>query len=161
MLDPIDLQIINKLNGNGRISLTELAEDINLSRVAIANRIEKLIQNEFLQVHASLNLEKLHYNTLIVQLQVEKEKIERVKQLVEACPKVLLSLELTGNYNLLIVCVDKNSTGLRNFIEHVLKPHCTDCQVTLSSNPFTPKYIHLKTLDCEKCGHKEDCHNGV
>ena len=59
MLDPIDIQIVNKLNSNGRISLTELAEDINLSRVAIANRIEKLVQNELMQVTASLNLEKL------------------------------------------------------------------------------------------------------
>jgi len=161
MLDPIDVQIINKLNNNGRVSLTELAEDINLSRVAIANRIEKLIQNDVMQVAASINLEKLHYNTLIVRLQIEKQNIDKVKKIIKTCPKVLFSLEMTGNHNLLLVCTDKNSTGLRDFIEHVLKPCAEECKVSLASNPFTPRFVHLKTASCESCEYKEDCNNGV
>jgi DNA-binding Lrp family transcriptional regulator len=161
MLDSVDLQIINKLNRNGRISLTELAEDIKLSRVAIANRIEKLIQNNILRVRTSMNLEKLAYNTLIVRLQVEKQNMGKIKAIVRACPKVVMSLEMTGNHNVLLICADKNSTGLRDFIEHVLKPHAKECKVSLASTPFAPKFVSIRTVSCESCEHKEDCNHGI
>ena len=50
MQDNLDTEIIEKLSKNGRISLTDLSEGMELSRVAVANRIEKLIQNDLLKV---------------------------------------------------------------------------------------------------------------
>jgi Lrp/AsnC family leucine-responsive transcriptional regulator len=41
-LDPIDLEILKSLQGNGRITLGALAEQVGLSSPAVAERIRKL-----------------------------------------------------------------------------------------------------------------------
>ena len=152
MLDRIDLQIINKLSHNGRISLTDLSSGMDLSRVAIANRIEKLIQQNILKVHSSVNLNKLNYQTLIVELQIDKKKSESFKKVIKRCPKVIGSFEIAGQFNHLIICSSKNNNELRNFIENVLKKFSSNCNVKLSSNPDPSEFVHLHSFEkCENC----------
>ena len=109
MLDPIDQRIIEKLSDNGRISLTELSDGAELSRVAIANRIEKLIQNGLLRVSAMLNLDLLNYQTLIVELQIENGMRSEFKRLILNCPKVVQAFEITGQFNHLLICSSRSS----------------------------------------------------
>jgi len=155
MQDKLDIEIVNKLSKNGRISLTDLSTGIDLSRVAIANRIDKLMQSELLKVGAMLNLEKLNHQTLIVEMQV-KNKIDEFRNLLNACPKVLHSFEVSGPFNHLLICSAKGNKELRIFIETVLKKYGADCKVTLASNPLSPEFVHLKSSDacanCKKCG---------
>lgn len=147
MLDDIDLKIIQKLTRNGRLSLTELSEGLNISRVAVAARIEKLTNAGMLHISACVNLDKLNFQTLLVELQVEKNKISVFKKIIENEPRVVNSFEITGPYNFMLVCAAKNNAALRQFIENELKKFAKDCKVTLSSNPQTPSFIRIKTLE--------------
>lgn len=155
MQDELDIKIVEKLSKNGRISLTDLSSGMDLSRVAVANRIDKLMQNDLLKIGAMLNLEKLNHQTLIVELQVEN-KFNEFKKLSQKCPKILHSFEITGPYNHMLVCSAKSNRELRVFIEKVLKKYGGDCKVTLASNPLTPEFAHVKPADicstCKKCG---------
>jgi len=147
MLDDIDLKIIQKLTRDGRLSLTELSEGLNISRVSVASRIEKLTVAGLLQVSACVNLDKLNFQTLLVELQVEKEKITTFKRIIENEPRVVNSFEITGPYNFLLVCAAKNNAMLRQFIENELKKFARDCKVTLSSNPQNPGFVRVKMLE--------------
>ncbi|MEM4247908.1 MAG: Lrp/AsnC family transcriptional regulator [Candidatus Nanoarchaeia archaeon] len=149
MLDNIDKQIIDKLSKNGRLSLTELSEGTGISRVAVASRIEKLEKSGLLKVCAALNLEKLNYQTLLVELQIEKTKTAAFKKLVESNPRILHCFEITGPFNHLLICSARNNQTLRSFIENELKKFAKDCRVTLSSNPLTPTYVPIKSLEGE------------
>ncbi|MBI2040480.1 MAG: Lrp/AsnC family transcriptional regulator [DPANN group archaeon] len=152
MLDAIDLQILEKLADNGRISLTELSVNSELSRVAIANRIEKLLQNDLLRVSALLNLDRLNYQTLIVELQIDNGKKSEFKKLISDCPKVVQAFEITGQFNHLLVCSSKSSNSLRRFVDDVLKRYAKECKVTLSSNPIASGFVHIKShIECEQC----------
>ena len=152
MLDPIDQRIVEKLSDNGRISLTELSDGAELSRVAIANRIDKLIQNGFLKVSAMLNLDRLNYQTLIVELQIENGKKVDFKRLVSDCPKVMQAFEMTGQFNHMLVCSSKSSNSLRRFVDDVLKKFAKDCRVTMASNPIGSEFTHIKSYkECEHC----------
>ena len=152
MLDPIDQRIIEKLSDNGRISLTELSDGAELSRVAIANRIEKLIQNGLLRVSAMLNLDLLNYQTLIVELQIENGMRSEFKRLILNCPKVVQAFEITGQFNHLLICSSRSSNSLRKFVDDVLKKYAKDCKVTLASNPIATEFAHIKSYkECEHC----------
>jgi Lrp/AsnC family leucine-responsive transcriptional regulator len=147
MIDSIDRQIIGKLSKDGRLSLTELSEGTGISRVAVASRIDKLEKTGLLKVCATLNLEKLNYQTLVVEMQVDKSKTIAFRKLVATHPKVLHSFEITGPFNYLLICTAKNNQNLRHFIEDELKRFAKDCKVTLSSNPQT--YVPIKSLEGE------------
>ena len=151
-LDHIDEHIIEKLSENGRVSLTELSGSSELSRVAIANRIEKLLQTGVIKVSTLLNLEKLNYQTLIVELQVDAAKKLEFRKLVSECPKILQAFEITGTHNHLLICSARNNNLLRKFVEDVLKKYTTDCKVTLASNPIATEFVHIKSRkECEHC----------
>jgi len=147
MIDGIDKQIIDKLSKNGRLSLTELSEGTGISRVAVASRIEKLEKAGLLKVCAALNLEKLNYQTLVVEMQVDQSKAIAFRKLVAVHPKVLHSFEVTGPFNYLLICTARNNQTLRHFIENELKKFARDCRVTLSSNPQA--YVPIKSLEEE------------
>ena len=89
MLDDIDKQIIGKLAKDGRLSLTNLSNGMDISRVAIATRIDKLIESGILKISASLNLDKLNYQTLIVEMQVPKKQQEEFRKVISVNAKVL------------------------------------------------------------------------
>lgn len=151
MFDEIDLHIIEKLARDGRTSLTELSNGSEVSRVAIANRIDKLIDNQLLKVSALLNLEKLNYQTLLVELQVENKKSAEFKKIISSCPKVLNAFEVMGQFNYMLACTDKTSAELKKFIEVVLKRFTKDCRITLASN-ILPGFSHVKpSLNCNGC----------
>jgi Lrp/AsnC family leucine-responsive transcriptional regulator len=50
-LDPVDLQILTMLLSDGRASATEIADQVGLSRPAVADRIEKLERNGVIRGH--------------------------------------------------------------------------------------------------------------
>lgn len=154
MLDDIDIQIINKLSKNGRTSLTELSDGMSLSRVAIANRIDKLLQNNLLHIGVSVNLEKLNYQTFIVEMQVPANQTNSFKKLLNDSPQILQCFEVTGQYNWMLVCADKSSKNLRQFIESTLKKFAADCKVTIASNPHGPEFIHHKAS--KVCNNNEE-----
>lgn len=146
MLDAVDVKIISKLAQNGRISLTELASGTNLSRVAIANRIDRLMKLNVLKVSALVNLEKLNYQTLIVEMQIDKPKIPQFRKLISSESKVLQCFEIAGQFNFMLVCAAQSNSHLKVFLEDTLKKFCKDCKVILSSNPSHPEFVHLKDM---------------
>ena len=159
MLDTIDIKIIEKLGRNGRTSLTDLSDGMELSRVAIANRIDKLLQKELLHIGVSVNLEKLNYQTFIVELQVPAKQSPAFKKLLSKSSQILQCFEVTGQYNWLLICTDKSSKNLRQFIETTLKKYADDCRVTIASNPHGPEFAHHKSS--KVCGVCEEEKDGV
>lgn len=59
-IDETDRKIIRALNANGRISYTDLAKDIGLSRVAVQGRIQALMDTGVIErFTAVINPEKI------------------------------------------------------------------------------------------------------
>jgi len=143
----VDLKIIERLGKNGRISLTELSEGTGLSRVAIANRIDKLIKNNILHVGVSINFNKLNYQTYIVELQVPEKKSARLKKIIQNDPRIIQSFEILGQHNWMLICADKNSKRLKQFIDETLKKFADSCKITLASIPYGPEFLHHKFSD--------------
>lgn len=152
MLDEIDWKIVDRLCHNGRIPLTELSEGMELSRVAIANRIEKLMQSGLLHIGAALDLERLNYQTFLIELQIPEKRQAAFKKLLAGSPQILQCFETTGRFNWLLVCVDKSAKELREFVEGSLKKFAEDCHIILASNPHGPDFTFKKLAKLCKNG---------
>jgi len=53
-VDNLDLKIIHQLQQNGRISITELADNIHSSRPTTTNRLKKLVDKNVVMVKGAL-----------------------------------------------------------------------------------------------------------
>ena len=61
ILDQIDCQMIELLQKDGRISNTDIAKEIGLSEATVRTRLNRLIQEEFIQIVAVSNPIKLGF----------------------------------------------------------------------------------------------------
>lgn len=105
-LDEHDYQIFQKLNEDGRISDTELAEEIGLSRSAVRRRRENLIERGAVDVLAVIVLQELDlaYADVLVDLDKDaasEERSELISKLIDE--DLIYSLDsCLGQYDLFV-----------------------------------------------------------
>ncbi len=61
-LDPVDCQMIQLLQKDGRISNTEIAKNIGISEATVRTRLNRLIEQEYIQIVAVGNPIKLGFD---------------------------------------------------------------------------------------------------
>ena len=70
VLDDLDINIIEILQKNGRVSITELAEEVGASRPTITSRLRNLLKDDTVIVRGGLNLTKLDFKMACIGLEV-------------------------------------------------------------------------------------------
>lgn len=151
-MDDIDYKIIESLKRNGRLSLTEMAEKIDLTRVAIANRLDKLITKEFICIRPLINSEKAKLTTLILEANADNKA--KFSDLLNKSAFVVNYFETTSDkYNYLIILMGNSMDELKSFIDEKLRRLAIDMKIMLSSNPKGCKYVYLKGFST---GEKND-----
>src|SRR5699024_1477199 len=80
--DDIDHKLIEELIKNGRKSYVELAQKVNLSRVAVKDRIQSLIDNNVIERFTiSINSEKFGKKvSAFFEVDVEPKQLQQVAQ---------------------------------------------------------------------------------
>jgi Lrp/AsnC family transcriptional regulator, leucine-responsive regulatory protein len=76
-IDEIDYQIFRAMNENGRISDTELAERVGLSRTAVRRRREKLKEEGIIDVLAVIVLQRANLAYADVQVKLDQSSPSR------------------------------------------------------------------------------------
>ncbi|WP_372660856.1 Lrp/AsnC family transcriptional regulator [Cohnella sp.] len=97
-IDEIDRQIIKALNKNGRISYTDLAKNIGLSRVAIQARINTLMEEGVIErFTAVINPEKIGITvSAFFNVEVEPKCLKAVADQLADEPAVTSLYHMTG-----------------------------------------------------------------
>ncbi|EMA46218.1 transcriptional regulator [Halobiforma nitratireducens JCM 10879] len=105
-LGEYDFQIFKALNEDGRVSDTELAERIDLSRSALRRRRENLLERDIIDVHAVLVLQELDmaYADALVTLDSSASSDERANLISKLIDEELIySLDsCLGEYDLYV-----------------------------------------------------------
>lgn len=97
-LDDIDRQIIAELNANGRISYTDLAKKIQLSRVAVQARLNALIESGVIErFTAVINPEKIGITiSAFFNVEVEPKYLHEVASELAEEPFITSLYHMTG-----------------------------------------------------------------
>ena len=102
-LDHLDLNIISQLNKNGRISITDLAKKVKSTRLTVSKRLQRLINEEIINVGGGLNLKKLGWKVANVGLEMKSEPSRnKTEKILKDCPRVLTIYRTPGKAKLYI-----------------------------------------------------------
>lgn len=121
-IDDIDQQIIELLTENGRMSYVELGERVNLSRVAVRDRIDQLIKWGVIEKFSVvINSEKIGKGvSAFFEIDVDPKLLVEVAQNMADHPSVASIYQMTGPSTLHMHVLVEDFGKLENFINEEL-----------------------------------------
>ncbi len=137
-IDDIDRKIISALNNNGRISYTDLAKEIGLSRVAVQARINTLIENGVIErFTAVINPEKIGITvSAFFNVEVEPKHMHEVANELSQDPAVTSLYHMTGPSKLHMHGLFTNNQEMEAFLKEKLYKlpgiMSVDCQILIN-----------------------------
>ena len=125
-LDRIDLKILDVLQRDGRISMTDLAERVNLSATPCSERVRRLEREGIIMgYYARVNPAALGKNLLVfleIKLSTKSDDVfEKVKKELEYVPEVMECHLVSGDVDYLIKARLSEMGKYRQLLGEILK----------------------------------------
>ena len=122
MIDELDKEILNALNKNARMSFRQVAKKLRISPTTLHNKVKKLENSGVLKGYIPLiDTESVGYNlTAIIGLRVNQEKDIEVQEAISKLPQVGAVYEVTGDWDLILICYFKGRKDLTYFLKKEL-----------------------------------------
>jgi Lrp/AsnC family leucine-responsive transcriptional regulator len=125
-LDRLDCKILNRLQRDGRISMTELADHIGLSASACAERVRRLERERVITgYHARVNPEAIGKTLLVfVEIKLSSKSgdvFEKVKDELLLVPEVMECHLVSGAFDYLVKFRLKGMAEYRHLLGTILK----------------------------------------
>lgn len=97
-IDKYDQQILNLLSDNGRMSYVDIAKELNLSRVAIRDRVNRLIDNDIIEKFSVvINSDKVGKTvSAFFEVECEPKSLVSVAETLAENPNVASCYQMTG-----------------------------------------------------------------
>ena len=96
-LDQTDCEMIKLLQVDGRLSNTAMAKELNVSEATVRTRLNRLIEEEYIQIVAVSNPLKLGFDVVgILRINVDIKKIDDVTRELEKLRPVWFIVHATG-----------------------------------------------------------------
>ena len=96
-IDPIDCRMIELLQKDGRVSNTEIAKTIGISEATVRTRLQRLIQEEYIQIVAVSNPFKLGFKVVgMIRIHVEIKKMDKIIQELKSIKSLWHIVQTTG-----------------------------------------------------------------
>lgn len=116
-MDSTNRQIIDILQVKGRISMTELGQQISLSVPAVTERVRKLEEQGVIEGYrAIINPEKVNKPVKAFIL-IKTHRCKAFREFCEKHPHVVECHRLTGEYSYIVKLVTENNLLLEEFID--------------------------------------------
>lgn len=118
-LDDFDIQILKKLESDGRMAYSAIATDLGVSNTMIHQRINRLMEQGILKgIKPVLNEKQLGYDWgAFTGITLEKDHdSKRIIEALEKIPEVTECYYITGNYTLYIKMIAKNHEHMRRLL---------------------------------------------
>jgi DNA-binding Lrp family transcriptional regulator len=117
-IDGIDNKILKLLLEDGRMSFSELAKRVELTRTAVKNRIKALEEKGIIAGYRAVIKPNNAPETLtfVVNIETTADKFEQVKDYFAKTSETLTIVQTTGNCHLLAICIAPDVRAMREFI---------------------------------------------
>jgi len=122
MIDELERKILNTLNKNARMSFRQAAEEVGISPTTLYHKVKKLENSGVLKGYIPLiDKECVGYDlTAIIALRVKQEKDVEVQKTISKLPQVRAVYEVTGEWDLILICYFKGRKDLTYFLKQKL-----------------------------------------
>ena len=145
-LDPTDLAIIEILQEDGRINVTELGRRVGLSQPAVSERVKRLEERGVITGYkAAVDLARLGLGTMaIIRLRTTHEHIAACLKQFATMPEVIEVLRLTGEDCFLLKVIVPSPTGLESIVDALGRFGAVTTSVVLRAEK--PKTVGRKLM---------------
>ncbi|MDJ1181094.1 Lrp/AsnC family transcriptional regulator [Roseofilum sp. BLCC_M91] len=135
LLDSTGWQILEILQGEGRISLAELGRKVGLSAPAIAERVKRMEETGMITGYqAQVNPEKVGYPiAAMIALTTTPQQYRQILALIETLPEVRSCHHVTGNVSFFMEVTVSSMGHLEETIERLSQFGQTSTSIILSS----------------------------
>ena len=122
-IDETDKKILKKILKNGKISTTQIAQELNITRNTVYSKIKSLTKNEIIQGYSTLIHPEI-YNFQIYQLMVNfntvDEKTKKIfYQYCASNKNIIFYVDCVGKWNFEITCEVENQIKLQEIINEI------------------------------------------
>ena len=119
-IDEVDSKIIHLLKQNGRMRNTKLAKALKISETAIRKRLQRLFDNEIIQVVAIVNNRKVGYDIEgNIKIKIDTKKTEHVTQKLEVLDELWYIAQLTGAADFDVEFSVKSQGDLKHLLAYI------------------------------------------
>jgi DNA-binding Lrp family transcriptional regulator len=122
-LDSKDIQILNLLSKDARLSYSDIGDHIGLTRTASKNRVVAMEKAGIIKgYHADISLhEAPEMTTFITYIDTTPECFEEAKAAVSSIKEAVTVVQRTGSCKLVAVCVAKSNQALKDSLNRLFK----------------------------------------
>lgn len=117
-IDAIDNEILNILLNDGRISYSDIALKVGLTRTAVKNRISAMEEKGIIEGYKVVinphNAPEMM--TFILNVETTAATFEKAKEYLIKSEETLTIVQTTGNCHLLAICVAPDIKAMRDFM---------------------------------------------
>ncbi|MCM3165144.1 Lrp/AsnC family transcriptional regulator [Metabacillus litoralis] len=139
-MDDVNRRILDILQVEGRISMTELGQKVSLSVPAVTERVRKLEDQGIIEGYkAQVNPEKLQ-KTVRAFILIKTHRCKAFREFCKESPLVIECHRLTGEYSYLVKVVTASYQLLEQFIDSSMEYGEPYTMINLSS-PVPGKII--------------------
>jgi Lrp/AsnC family transcriptional regulator, regulator for asnA, asnC and gidA len=117
IVDDLDFAILAHLQEDGRRSFTDIAKDLGTAVGTIRNRVTKLLEDNTLKIIGRVNPFRVGFNSpASILIAVEPQFIQPAATEISKFPEVSYISMLTGEFDLMVDAMCRDSDHLTNFL---------------------------------------------
>jgi Lrp/AsnC family transcriptional regulator, leucine-responsive regulatory protein len=142
--DETNLRLLDELQRDARLSLAELGRRVGLTAPAVAERLQRLEQQQVLRgYHADVDPEAVGYPlTAVIRIRPTPRQLHKVAELAKATPEVVECHRITGDDCYLIKAHLRSVSHLEEVIDRFVLYGQTTTSIVQSS-PVPTRGIDL------------------
>lgn len=116
-IDPIDCRMIEFLQKDGRLSNTEIAKKLGLSEATVRTRLQRLIQEQYIQIVAVSNPLKLGFEAVgTIRIHVDLKQMDKIIRELKGIRALWHIVQSTGGTGIETEFVVKDLNKLNELI---------------------------------------------
>lgn len=140
LLDPVDITILEALQDNGRIGMSELGRRIGLSQPATSERVKRLEERGIITGYgARIDAAALGLGMMaVIRLRTTHEHIRASLALFAEMPQVIEVLRLTGEDCFILKVLVPTPAELEAIVDTIARFGAVTTSLVLRSEPIKP-----------------------
>ena len=118
-IDYVDNKIVKLLKDNARMSYSDIASEIGLSRTAVTTRINNLEKTGIIKGYKTIVKNELL--SFVLSIETKPEVFEEWKNVLKNIPEVVSVVQISGECKLIAICQAKNIDVIRDLVTELHK----------------------------------------
>ena len=120
-MDELDLQILEKLQTNGRSRYTAIAKELGVAEGTVRNRVAKLMDSGALQIIGMVDPHQMGYHTpALIGVSIQPPHLDAAASAIAALPQVSYLILVSGGFDLMVEVMCENRECLAAFLRDKL-----------------------------------------